>query len=360
MKKKNLFLFLSLVFVLSVTACSKDKGDKKVVTPSPNVTETKTETTTAPTETVAEPTETAESGNSTDTEVTEPVTDTDKTEETSESGEDTEITPELEEGETLPVSNEKALEILSEVKTITTDTGTASATMKYDVQMSMDMPDYENPQDDGYKTVKYIINMNADMNIECSGTVEDSVAHTEGQTVLSYNGEETVQKMNMWATYKDGSATAYVQLDDGSWSFVNDGSTISSYNINSLQEMVSADLFKDLTCEETATEYIISGTVDMSKFGGEGNATGFLKDLGTTEAVVGDVNMTVVIDKELMIAKSMIMDMSDALKSDFMSVDKCLISLEITGVSEDTLSIPEDIVENAIDLTPYMNTDHGE
>lgn len=356
MKKKILFLFLSLAFVLSVTACSKEKSDK-VVPPSPNeIVVTKTETTASPTETVTEE-PVSDSGETTDnTEATD--NEGKENAETSDSNSGEAVgtdEPVISEGETVPVSDEKALEVLSAVKTVTAETGTASAVMKYDVQMSMDMPDYENPQDDGYKTVKYIINMNADMNIECSGTVEDSVAHTEGQTVLSYNGEETVQKMNMWATYKDGSATAYVQLDDGSWSFVNDGSTISSYNINSLQEMVSADLFKNLTCEETAKEYIISGTVDMAKFGGENNATGFLKDLGTSDSVIGDVNMTVVIDKELMIAKSMTMDMSDALKSDFMTVDKCLISLEITGISEEALSIPEDIVANAIDLTPYMN-----
>ena len=225
-------------------------------------------------------------------------------------------------------------EIFAEVS----KTDLSSKTIDMKMSMSMDMTTtYQGQNIDASINV----GMNAKGNKDV--TYFDMSMRTTGSSAVSGSDLD----MKYWIDYNDAGKTAvYVDAGNGIW-YKAGSDNIPNINVRNYTQF-DPSAFKSLTVSETDSYWILQGEIDTSQIQNNGmnGMTGTLKNMPAT------VPVTITVDKAQKYVKSaeFIFD-NLSMESNGVSYDvsKYIIRVDVNGYTDETLTIPSDVKENAVD-----------
>ena len=188
------------------------------------------------------------------------------------------------------------------------------------------------------------------MKINLSMKTDSKISYAEGNTSIEYSGmENTIPVERYDVTEEDGSVTTY-SMSDGVWVKEKDSSRQFNVSVGSFKN----DAIKDLKLDESGEEYIVTGNINWGDIeeGVLDSTENFSNNTELDDSSLAKI--TYVFDKSTKRLKEYTCDFAEAFSEamENIKVNKCVVSITITDYSSDSVEIPENVIENAIESAP--------
>ena len=220
---------------------------------------------------------------------------------------------------------------------------TSHSTMIMDMDMSMELPDETG------KTQTMSMSMYGDYTI----VGNKNSAYVKGNVTVDSLGSKESQTQEAYSVLEDGVMITYQTTDGTNWTKSKDSST--NWDMTSSTSKLKTDYFTNLTLEDDGEEYVVKGDLDASHLNemmvGD---TSSIADTSSIDLSI-PIPMEITFDKSSLEVTSMSFDMKDTMAASVaaygMDIDKFYMSVRITEYTQETIEVPSDIKEKAVEVT---------